>query len=168
MEKTVLITPGLRVPNAVAELEAREAVIAAEFSKLDTRASQEIIAEELFLIHTKKLYKAAGIKSLEAYLRTRRTQICRARAYQLIAFAKAKHRAATAGVPPPANERQCRADKRCDDDLDAFGRRWSPVFRYLWKKFHSFPKPERPRFVEVLELATRTFSHCARNQDQGG
>jgi hypothetical protein len=167
MNTTVVIgtnsQPDSPLVSAVAELEAREATIAASLKQLqgDTGQHQQAIGDELILIRDKELYKAAGIKSFKAYLEKRRNPISRPRAYQLIDFAEQKRRAAVAGQPGPQNERQSRADG--SRAQLSFERRWKPVFKYLVKKFSQFAKEEQPRFAELVQRTGETLS--ARPQE---
>src|ERR1035437_6864127 len=90
------------------ELEAREAEIAKNFKDLDSSAKKAAIGEELLFIQEKKLYRAAGFKSLKRYLDSGRNGTTRSRAYQLIDFAKCRRDCLATGAPMPANERQAR------------------------------------------------------------
>ena len=144
--------------NPLVELEAREARIARNLQSLDTGAQQEAIGEELRVIQERRLYQAAGIKSFQGYLDTRRNPISRGRAYQLMKFFDARRRAALAGSPMPANERQTRAAKAGVNLSDPFEQLWIPVFKYLQKKYLSCPTLERVRFVRTLEVAAQFFS----------
>jgi hypothetical protein len=155
--------------SELAELQAREARIAANLLALDGSPQQATISEELLAIQTKKLYRAAGLKSFQAYLGTRRTGLSRSRAYQLIDFAKAREKAELEGRAPPANERQARATKLNPNQPEAFEQYWSPVFKYLNKKFHNCPRSQSAKFAETLGLVAKIFSHSAQSlQEEPG
>ena len=151
--------PEVSYPSALAELEAREASIARNLKGLDNSAQQEAIGLELIVIRDRKLYREAGIKSFEGYLDTRRNSMSRSRAYQLIRFAQETRRPTLAGQPVPTNERQARAARAQRDELDPFVQFWSPIFKYLEKKFLSRSSPEQTRFVEMLVLSSKVFAH---------
>jgi hypothetical protein len=90
--------------SELAELEAREAIIAESLQGLDTSQQQQLIGEELLWIRDKKLYRAAGFKSFRAYLDNRHNRMSRPRAYQLINFAKRRQACSLTGEPVPATK----------------------------------------------------------------
>ena len=144
--------------NPLAELAAREAIIAENLQGLDTSTKQQAIGEELILISKGKLYKAVGFKSFKDYLEARRNPISRQRAYQLMNFVRRKRACIVADIPIPANERQSRATQ-ASAELSPFEQRWTRVFSYLKKKFLECPPSERGRFAEMLKLVAPVFGN---------
>lgn len=145
--------------DLLAELQAREATISKHLESLDNGAEQVAIGEEFLLIRQQRLYRAAGFKSFAAYVSNRRTPVSRSRAYQLMRFAIYRRKADLTGAVVPANERQSRAANQGKGLCESFEQRWTPIFKYLKKKFLACDPSERPRFAQTLEMVARTFAH---------
>jgi hypothetical protein len=134
-------------PKASRTFEELEAAIAAGLPKQDEAAHQVAVA--LFEIHERELYRPA-YQSFKDYL-ARRWNLSRARAYQLLHFARLKHMSTAVDTKRPENERQARA-------LDTNGkprrrREDNPVLRamnYLANLFCRLTPDQRRELVECI------------------
>jgi hypothetical protein len=131
-------------PTSGHGLEDLEAIIARGLPSYDA------VSMALFEIHERRLYlKLYG--SFREYIR-RRWQFSRARAYQILHFARLKQLSTTVDTKgAPKNERQARAldgqgNPRSDEQAD-------PVLRamsYLSKVFERLPISERADFIDSI------------------
>jgi hypothetical protein len=128
--------------------------------------SYEAVSLALLEIHERKLYSAL-YGSFQAYVQ-RRWQFSRARAYQMLHFARLKRLSTMVDITlGPENERQARAldgqgNPRSPEEAD-------PVFRamrYLVKLFERLPSAERREFIESIGNLLRDFTQEMARQDR--
>jgi hypothetical protein len=110
----------------------------------------EAVAEALFQIHERKLYRG-NYPTFEVYLSTR-WNLSRSRGYQLLHFAKSKHRGATTNSTAPRNERQAR--RLGPDGKQRPERPGAPpvsvALNYLVAAVRSQPLAQRRAYIESL------------------
>jgi hypothetical protein len=130
-------------PLAGKNLEELESVIREGLS------SRETTAFALLGIHDRKLYRPK-YGSFRAYL-AQRWPFKRARAYQLLRFARLKKLSTTVDSRPPDNERQARrldaaGNMRATPEKDRIER----AMDYLVKRFQRLPGSERAEFIQAI------------------